>query len=329
MISIARYLRENRDGPAGSATADSPVYAALCASILDYIGVYVFTGEFSHLRPKLEENRRALAADIREMKATQVDESVRGVLSGYNRIAQQALQTNAVEMQQMVSVLGHALTVISGGSERSASRLRGIQETLRDTSTIQDVAALRASLRDVVQLIGEESSQEQQTILREREGIETQVVRFRELLAGNPHRKLMGRDVCIRAISDSTGNGRVWVMAFFFDQLKGIVQRYGPEVVDDIFQQLIRGRLQPIAPESMAFRWSPSGIVGIAQIESDAAKLQVEMAKLNRAPLVCRIALGNRTAVLNVALSHLLLEVTGPLDQLIADIDRFTRYTSN
>jgi len=207
------------------------------------------------------------------------------------------------------------------------------------------VGALRASLRDVVRLIAEESSKEQQALTREREAIETHVVRFRDIVAGNPNRRLRGREEGIRALSDfqalRESRKMVWIMAFVCENLRGIVQRYGPEVTDDLFLQLIRERIHPIAPNCSTFRWSPSAVVSLAALEADQAGLQSRMASLNQAPLVCRLALGNRTAMVKVGLSHLLLDASpstepsgSPVasdasrqystDRLIAEIDRFT-----
>lgn len=307
----------------------SPVLSRLCAGILDQIGVYILTGEFLRLRPQLEEAKHGVNDDLGESDAAQIGESVRSVLSAYSRASQDAQQSNAIEMQQMVGVLSHALTVLTAGNDRAVTRLKRIQSTLHHTSSIQDLSALRASLRDVVQLIGEEASKEQLSAAREREGLETQVVRFRERLARNPNRQLQGREGALRAISDTLAAhpaaNSVWLICFVFDQLKAIVQRYGPEAADDLFLQLIRERLQPVAPSCTAFRWSPSALVGVATIETDGADLKSQMAHLNQTPLVCRIALGGRTAVLKVGFSHLVLEVKDLLtDQLVNEVDGFT-----
>ncbi len=314
-----------------SASAGSTPLLRLCAGILEHIGAYVFTGEFIKLRPQLEEARSAVNEDLSEPAAVQTGDAVRAALSLYSRELQEIQQSNAVEMAQMVGVLGHALTVLTGGNDRAVSRLRRIQSTVDHTASIQDLTAIRASLRDIVRLIGEETSKEQQAAMREREGLETQVVRFRERLAGNPNRRMQGREEAIRAIADSLAANeagrQVWVISFVIDQLKAIVQRYGTEAVDDLLLQLIRERLQPVAPSCTAFRWSPSALVGVALLETDAADLNSKMARLNQTPLVGRIALGSRTAVLKVGLSHLVLEVKGSLtDRSLNEIDRFTGF---
>lgn len=329
MISIRRYLREYGAATATGHPDNAPVLLRLCGSILDYVGVYVFAGEHSPLREKLQATGSALGEGVSSETAAEIDESVREILSGYSRSVQENQQNAAIEMQQMVGVLGHALTVLSSGSERSVLRLQRIQETLVRTSAIQDISALRASLRDAVQLIGEESSKERQHGAREREGIEAQVVRFRELLAGNPNRRLQGRENAIRALGDclaEAGTGRrVWALVFVFEQLTAIIQRYGPDVVDELFLHLIQERLQPVAPANSAFRWSASGILGVAMTELDSEAMQAAMANVNRAPLVCRVALGGRTAVLRVGLAHLAVPVSdGQLDHVVEEIDRFT-----
>lgn len=340
MISIRRYLREPGNPAAVAEPAPgSAVLSELCASILDHIGVYLLTGEYIGWRSRIDEPRNRLNAELQETEAAEIGQAVKSVLTDYNRAAQEAVQNTAIEMQQMVGVLSHALTVISGDSDRAVSRLRRIQETIQRTSSIQDVALLRASLRDIVQLIGEESSKERQFRTREREGLETQVVRFRELLAGNPNRRLPDRAEAIRGIRDlamSAAPGKkVWVVAFALEQLGGMIQRYGVEAVDDLFFLLIRERLQPLGASCLSFRWGMSGIVGLLQLERELAEIQADMARLNRAPIIYRVALGNRTAVLKVGLSHMVREAPAPqgeaefacaMEQLAAEIDRFTGY---
>jgi len=326
-------MNQGRGKPAAEAVSD-PVHAGpdvlfhLYSRVLDQIGTYLLTGEFQHFQPRLEELKQQLLASEFE-EAGSFEEGTRAILAGYSRQSRESFQNAATEMQQIVGVLGQALTALSGGSERSLSTLQKIHESLHKTSMIQDVTSLRSSLSEAIQLIRKESVREHQVAARERESFETEVTRIQGLFAGNPNRRLPGRQEGIRAISDSLSSlspGRVLcVIAFVFDQLKAVVQRYGPEGVDDLFLLLIRERLQPVAPSNTAYRWTPSSLVGVFQCEPDIARLKSEMAALNRAPLVCRIALGGRTAVLKMGISHLIVEgAAGGGDTLVSELDRFT-----
>jgi GGDEF domain-containing protein len=348
MISIRKYMLERRNGSDRRDQAESadsveeseisqgpsgnifPVYQRL----LGHIGAYLLlNGESMQLQSQLAELQRTVHPDATPDEARQFDETARAILACQGRLIREASQNAAIEMQQVVGVLGQALAALGEGTERSVSRLQRIQETLHRTTAIQDVSRLRASLAEAVDFIRHESVREFQAAAQERESFETEAVRIRERLSGNPNRQLPGRSEGIRAIHDfvsgpsaSVAQGQAtFIIVIVFDQLKAIVQRYGPEAVDDLFLLLIRERLQPVAPASSAYRWTTAAMVAVFQREPDLFSLNSAMGAVNREPLVYQIALGSRKATLKVGLSHLVLQTTGKSpDALIAEIDRFT-----
>jgi hypothetical protein len=117
----------------------------------------------------------------------------------------------------------------------------------------------------------------------------------------------------------------LYVVAFALENLNAIVHRYGPDAVEDVIFRLIRERIQPLAPANSAYRWTPQSLVGVFQRVRDLKRLRSESNVLNRSPLVHRIALGNRIAVLTLSPSHLIAEgQTGLPEALIEEVDRFT-----
>jgi hypothetical protein len=345
MVSIRKYLdmgdvrnrkpgdepgSEHRAEPAGS--PDCAVPAGLCAAILDQIGAYVLQGEAaSELRARLEAVRAPIQGEITPEQAIRVEEGVRGVLSACAARDRESAQRTAVETQHVVGVLNMALMVLAGGSERSLSRLQRIQASLQRTSLIRDAEGLRASLADATKLIREEAAREQVSAEQDLAGLEAQVVRVRERLAANPVRRLPGRAEAIRALADWPARipgATLCLVALSIDQIKALVQRYGPEPVDELFFQLIRERVQPLAPACASWRWSQGCIVSMFEHSGDYERLQADLAELCRAPLVYRMTLGSRTAVLKVAVSHLLtaaprLQCGESPDALVLQIDKF------
>jgi hypothetical protein len=189
-------------------------------------------------------------------------------------------------------------------------------------------------LSGAVQLIRDEIVREQQTAAHHRERFETEVGKIREMVSCNPNRALPGRAECVRTVSDSLGavlpGKALYAVAFVVHGLTEIVQRYGPTAVDDLFLLLIRERLQPVASANTAYRWTNSSLVGLFQAGADRESLKSEIAALNRKPLVYRVELGNRTAVVKVGLSHLVADVTAfGTDALVTEIDRFTGFQSD
>jgi len=341
MVSIRKYLEMNCDGrdilagprQFGAAGADCAVLAGLCAAILDQIAAYVLQGEpASELRARIESAKARIQGEVTAEEAVRVEEVVRGALSACAARDRESAQRTAVETQHVVGVLNMALMALTGGSKRSVSRLQRIQTSLQRTSLIRDAEGLRASLADAMKLIREEAVREQATAEREFAGLEAQVVRIREQLAANPVRRLPGRAEAIRALVDRAPlripGAALYAIALSIDQIKALVQRYGGEPVDELFFQLIRERVQPLAPACASWRWSQGCIVSVFEHAGDREHLQSDLAELCRGPLVYRMMLGDRTAVLKVAVSHLLTVAPCPatgdsLQPFVSQIDKF------
>lgn len=338
MVSIRKYLdlrdahRPTSIESSDSESSDSPVLAGLCSSILDHVGTYVLAGGTdSDLRIRLEQARGALvpgATELGEEPAQRIGDMVRGALASHAAREREAAQRVAVETQHVVGVLNQALMVIGGGSDRSVSRLRRIQEALHRTSLIRDADGLRASLADATKLIREEAAREQEQAARDLAGFESEVNKVREHIAANPIRRLPGRAEAVQALADRARtlapSSFLYVAAFSFDNMRAIIQRYGIEPVDELFFQVIRERIQPIAPVNTAWRWSAGGIVSAFERSRELAHPQTELACLCRSPLVYHMRLGGRTAVLKVSVSHLLLMATPEtLETLVEQLDRF------
>jgi hypothetical protein len=133
----------------------------------------------------------------------------------------------------------------------------------------------------------------------------------------------------VTRISDSlkgviTGEA-LYVVAYLCDRLNAITQRYGPGVTDELISLLVEQRLKPVMPENAMYQWTSSSLVAVFTRPRDEDKLRKEVVNLNRTPLVHKLALGGRTAVLTLAPSHLVLEgISGSPSRLIEQVDKFT-----
>ena len=305
------------------------VLAGLCSRILSQIADYVFAGEATEeLRVDFEQARARIEENISTENAQIAEQAVGAALSSRTAREKDASQRIAMETQQMVGVLNDALMALSGGSQRSVSRLQRIQESLQRTSRIRDAEGLRASLADAMTLIREESHREQEQADRDLAAFESQVVKVRQQLVENPARRLRGRADAIRTVSDALltlkPGDALYAVAFSPANVQALVHRYGPESVDELFFQVIRDRVQPLAAAHTSWRWSPACIVASLEGPADIQVLQAKLTELSRAPFVYRMTLGNRTAVLKVGLSHMVIALKPEsFSQLIGEIDRF------
>jgi hypothetical protein len=345
MISIRRYLygqhangqhgdteTVDRADPSVAAEAlpASPDILPLYVGLLDHISNHLLVGDGAvDLRSRIGQARSKLLESLDEAEAREVDTSVRAILTRHAARAQESAQRSALEMQHIVGVLHQALGVVAGGGERAVSRLQKIQGALRRATGMHDMAGLRASLSDAVNMVEEEARKERETAAKDLAAFDSEVARARELVRGTATAGLPGRAEGVEAIreamaSDTPGEG-LFLAAFVFSQLQGIVQRYGPAVVDELFLQLIRERIQPVARSTLAFRWTPFSLVSLVRGGPTADRVKEEITGLNRLPLVHKVSLGSRTAVLKVGLSHLLLDGHSRTScSMVQELDGFT-----
>jgi len=332
MISIRKYLNQHH----GKSSAPQPDPAEkdplcnLCSTLLEYIGAYVLTGEGSApARPKIAQLRESLHPRLAPDEAREIQEAVRQILTSHNSSMQDIATRTAVEMRHLAGLLTQAVTLVAAGGERSASGLQKIQDALLRTSRLPDLANLRASLAETIRLANDESARLQTESARDLATFQTDIAEARQLVAQNPNQKLRGRPEGVRNISEGLKSvlpdNAMYVVAFAFNNLNALVQRYGPDAIEDLIFRLIRERIQPLARANSAFRWTPQSLVGVFQRPRDLAQLRSEASVLNRSPLVHRASLGNRIAVLTLSPSHLVAEgQDGLAEALIEEVDRFT-----
>ena len=345
MISIRKFLYAHRPAEAAdelkvladvaSSLPVGPDMFTVYVALLGHIMACILSSDsVADLRARLAQARNRLSPELPGSEIHQIDTAIRGILTRYSARVQESAQRSALETQHIVGVLNQALSVVAGGGERSVSRLQKIQGALQRASGMQDMASLRASLSDAVHMVQEEEKKERETAARDLQNFGTEVAKARELVHGSTVCGLPGRPEGVDAIRDAMEGGPagygdpdegVLVVAFVFSQLQGIVQRYGPDVVESLFFQLIRERIQPIAPSTIAFRWTPFSLVSLARAGTSVEQVKTAIAAANRAPLVHKVSLGNRTAVLKVGLAHLLLEGSQRTPaSVIEELDGFT-----
>jgi hypothetical protein len=333
VISIRRYLNTEQRNQAAGPEPDSHSPAELCAllaGVLECISQFVLTGEANEApRSRLLEVKEALRPDLKPEEAARAAESVSSILAAHHAFSQRAGVAQLVEAQHIFGMLNQALVVLADGNDQGFSRLFKIQESLQRTAKMRDMPSLKASLAETVQFIETESANARETAARELGRFETEVASGRAFLGATPL-ELAGRPEGVTEIAESLKSlipgEALYLLAYLCDRLSAVTQRYGPGVTDELISHLIRERLKPVMPENTMYRWTPSSLVAVFSRPRDAEKLRSEVAKLNRTPLVHKMTLGGRTAVLTLSPSHLVAEgLSGPPAALIEQVDRFTR----
>jgi len=332
MISIRKFLnaeQRNEAAEPGPGSHFSEDLWRLSSSILACVNQFVLNGDSSAaLRSRLLVVKDSLRPDLGADEASLAADSVSSILANHHASSQRAVAEQLVEAQHIFAMLNQALVVLSEGSDRDVSRLGAIQDSLQRAATMRDMASLKASLSSTVQFIKAESAQARETAALELGKFETEVTSAREFL-GSARLELAGRPDAVCEISDSLKNlepgEALYLVAYLCDRLHAIVQRYGPGVADELISRLIRERLKPVMPGNTIYRWTSASLVAVFRRPRDADKLRSEVAELNRTPLVHKMALSGRTAVLTISPSHLVVEgLSDHPDLLIEQIDKFT-----
>jgi hypothetical protein len=328
MISIRKYLdRTDKPHDSNQDSETSGLYS-LYSALLDDLDQRILTkSRFHSLNARFAEIRAEVSPDLGEAEAAGLASRSSAVLADYEKALQQQATSAAIEMQHIVGMLNQALMVLAGGSERSLSRLKNIQTSLEKASYLQDIVALKSSLSDTMQFVREETIREQQSAAREKELFEKDLAKAKEFLELT-RSGLLGREDGRRALAgilrEIPSGMAVYAVAFVFERMQSVIQRYGPEVAEEMMMLLIKERLQALAPDVPAYRWNPSSVVAFVVTEPDLAGLRARAEALNRAQLVHRAAVGSRTAVLTLKPSCLVIEAAGRPDVLVEELDRFT-----
>jgi hypothetical protein len=336
MISIRKYLdllgnyQSGSDAEPHLLTSGEDPLCSLCSAVLEHVARYVLAGDaWTEARAHLGGLRDSLYIGLLPDESALIQEAVRRILASHLASVQSGATRTAVEMRHLAHLLNEAVMLVANDQERSIAGLKKIHDALLQTSRIPDLITLRASLAETIRLAEDESARQQAESARALATIQTNITEARHLVKQNPNQRLQGRPEGMRDISDTlptvTQGHALYVVAFVFERLNAVAQRYGPDAVEDVIFRLIRERIQPLAQANSAYRWTQQSVVGVFERPRDLVRVRSEAAALNQAPLVQRIPLGNRTAVLTLKPSHLIAEGrTGMAEALIEEVDRFT-----
>jgi hypothetical protein len=329
MISIFNHIY-GCDGvfEANTEAAVSAALRQLSIGLLESVSRNVLVGQgLDPLRHQLDEIRGSLPGVESAEQLSQVKSAMSNVLDQYQSTVQQAAAAQAVEVQHIFAMLNHALIVMAEGRDRSVSRLGEIQTRLEQTSMMRDIVALKSALANTVNFVEQEALEARTLVSEELTRLETEVGEAREFL-GRTRTELAGRQEGVvrigEAIQNLHGGEAVYGVAYVCDRLKAIARRYGSLVAEELVFRVIRERLQPIADIANVYRWTSLGLVAVLSRQRDLGALQTEVAVLNRAPVVHRVALGNRTATLTMVPSRLVVEGCDGAPALVEQLDRFT-----
>jgi hypothetical protein len=332
MISIRKYLsqtsaRTTADADAGESTARLLAAASnLCADLERRV---LDKPRFETLRTDVAQLRASIAPGMSIDQACRIGECISAILEEYEYRREQAAAKTGAEMQSILAMLNQSMMTLAAGHERSVSRLQTIQGSLQHTSRLRDLVAMRTSLADALRFVQSECSNEQEISRKDVASLQADIAVARELLAES-RGGLQEREAGVRALADASAKtmepSSLFAVAFRFDRMRGLVQRYGPEVAEELLFLLIKERVYRLSSDSQVYRWAPASIVSLLACHRVLEVVRDEVGELSRQPLVHRIGVGDRTATLTLVPSHMVCEVRQEtLEANIEELDRFAQ----
>jgi hypothetical protein len=327
MISIFNrlYFVEGKRG--SDSAGPSEALCALLMGVLDGIGRHVLAGDGSGpLRQQFDEVKDCILRAESPEQLSQAEAAICRILASHRAETVRLATAQALEVQNIFAMLNQALIAMAEGRDRSVSRLSEIQNTLQRANMMRDILALKAALADTVRFVERENEEAKKSVNDELARLEVEVGKARESLQSRT--QIAGRPEGVARIEESlrllTTGQALYAVAYVCPRLTGIAQRYGPQVTDELIFRVIRERLQPLAPAGSVYRWTPGGLVVVVERPRNLTAVQSSVSALNRGPVVHKAALGNRTAVLTISPSVVVLEgTTGPPAQIVDQLDRF------
>jgi hypothetical protein len=332
MVSIRKYLDLKRPETLECPpTEEASAALKLSVGLLREIGEHALTDDIpAGDRAEFIDAQQSLCNGPGLSDVPRIENAARLVLSGNVAATKDSARKKAAETHRIVSVLNAALVALTGGSKRSEARLQRIQESLERSALIRDEEGLRRSLAEATRLIREERVSEAEHASRDIASLGAEIVKVRQHIASDPTARMGSRLDAIRHLSNALApvvakGTSLYAVAFLVDGLNAIVGRFGTIPMEEVFFQIVREKAEPIEAVSNSFRWSSSCVVAVFESSSDFISVKEEVTILCRTPIHYGLMLGNRTAILRISLSHLLVPVSqSTVDRAADEIDRFS-----
>lgn len=329
MISLGKYLYgpgKKRDEP-GVPDSVAALFQFSSSLLVDIQEDVLVGDNYASLRTQLLDLKASLRNDWTPAEESAAESTAKRVVCEYRASVNESTARQAIEIQSIFSTLNQALIVMSEGNDSSVSRLTTIQTALGKACLLDDIVALKSSLSKTLDFIRQEAVVAHEAGTKDIAEFSTQLGKARDFI-GNARIKMLGRSEGVTLITENLAKEGepIFVVGYLCDKLQSVALRYGAPIAEELVFHLINERIRPITPEGALFRWTSSSIVATFPSSGDLAKLRSQVTELNRTPLVHRILLGGRTAVLTMSPSQFIAQgKPGEADRIVEQVDRFAQ----
>lgn len=325
LTTLDKYLRRGSNTAAPTENPLSTVVRHILATIADSLPT-----EERDLRVTAERLRDSLpsAADAPPSAAL-----IQSITETFNA-AWELKRTNndalaRQELQRILSTLNEAMTMAISGSDRAISRLEHVKDNLDRATKVRDIQGLRGEIQAITRMVQEEAEKEKAEKERAVTELGPQYAAIRSV-ADQYAATANTRPAAIKDYEARVASGRRhYCLILVLERMRHVTARYGPALVEEIFDSLTRKRLRALTAASEAYRWNDDTLVLLLERDTDNAAVTKELSPLADTVYEHQAFLGNRVATLQVNLRWVVLPVRGDSAAFVNDTDRFAQGISS
>jgi hypothetical protein len=324
MVTLHKYLY----GPwkPNTEAQDSALQAwvELVLRITDGVDEHVLHGAAEvDLREGLKSIRAACQSAARAGDLIRAADEFSALVKSYRARVEQTARSQSQDLHRILTTLNEALLLLAAGSTRTVGRLKQLETSLERATNLNDMAALKSKLAEILTSIREEVRQERAESQLERGGIERQIKQIRRSAAWL-RAELPGREEAAAMIDRVSVESHPYcLVVFVLGRIREIIARYGETAANDLVAELAHRRISFPSGDTRAFRWSREAVVICLRWSDGPEMLSALLEPQVTAQFEHRLFLGARVAVLRVGLHWVVLPVSGPAAAIVEQIDRF------
>jgi hypothetical protein len=301
-------------------------YLVLATRVISAIRRSVFVGEtFSDLSAQLETIRKDLHVESEPTVLSENANLIEKSLEAFHSRTREENQGRANDFRNVLDILNETFSHLHSGSEKSGGRLKALEAGLSRAAKIDDLAALRTHMSQMLEFVRQEGKRDQ---LESEETLESlgQQIQQAHTAISRFRLQMPDRADAIAHLTSQLANvetsADLHVALFVIDSLRAIRIRHGEEIALHALEDLGRKKIPHLDPRGKVFCWSPTSILLVWR-HADEKTAPGDLPARLQSPLEHRAFVGTRIATFTLAVRSVVMAAAGPVDEIVWALDRF------
>ena len=324
LISIKRYL------DLSSGDAYKRMLGVLAETVTEH-PVDIDRAECERFKSEVGKIQERFGADSTAEQFSLAVGAISQAIERHNRSVANLVHRQGSELQNMIAMLAQTVKALGAAGEISSKNLENIAMQLKRASALEDIYQLRLRLSECLKNVRDEAARQR----TDNQG--TLQVMKHELAASQQRLSNHGILTDVDRVTGFAGRGAAevalheavnapdphYVVVAVLGRMESINARFGYAIGDEVlceFAARVAGRL---CSRASFYRWSGPTIIGILQRSEPIHAIRTEASRVVEAPISKSLVSGSQNAFITTSAASLVLPVTAPATEMIAQIDTF------